>query len=131
MHVLKDDPALWDLEHVQVDGPSTAYLFFYDKKGRRGLLFEAAHALRAHMGDMFSEWISQSAHFVVNPIPLVEGWCLGITVAEWQWQCTRTEFQSPVVPSPAVRESDSNPQLLGNTLQSTGRPGSADGSTNV
>ena len=29
-HVLKGDPALRDLEHVQVDGPGLAYLFFYD-----------------------------------------------------------------------------------------------------
>ena len=29
-HVLKTDPALRDLEHVQVDGPGLAYLFFYD-----------------------------------------------------------------------------------------------------
>ena len=31
MHVLKSDPVLRELEHVQVDGPGTAYLFFYDK----------------------------------------------------------------------------------------------------
>ena len=37
LHVLKGDPMLWDLEHVQVDSPGTAYLFFYDKKGCRGL----------------------------------------------------------------------------------------------
>ena len=37
MHVLKSDPVLQDLEHVQVDGPGTAYLFFYDKQGHRGL----------------------------------------------------------------------------------------------
>ena len=28
MHVLKNDPGLRELEHVQVDGPGTAYLFF-------------------------------------------------------------------------------------------------------
>ena len=33
MHVLKGNPNLWDLEHVQVDGSGTAYLFFYDKQG--------------------------------------------------------------------------------------------------
>ena len=37
MHVLKSDPILRELEHVQVDGPGTAYLFFYDKEGHRGL----------------------------------------------------------------------------------------------
>ena len=30
MNILKSDPVLWELEHVQVDGPGTAYLFFYD-----------------------------------------------------------------------------------------------------
>ena len=34
---------------------------------------------------------------------------------------THSEFQSPVVPSPAVSKSDSNPQLLGNALQPAGR----------
>ena len=33
MHILKSDPMLRDLEHVQVDGPGIAYLFFYDKQG--------------------------------------------------------------------------------------------------
>ena len=33
MHVLKSDPVLRELEHVEVDGPGTAYLFFYDKQG--------------------------------------------------------------------------------------------------
>ena len=30
-HVLKGNPALRDLEHVQVDGPGLSYLFFYDQ----------------------------------------------------------------------------------------------------
>ena len=33
LHILKGDPTLRDLEHIQVDGPGTAYLFFYDKQG--------------------------------------------------------------------------------------------------
>ena len=31
MHILKSDQVLRELEHMQVDGPGTAYLFFYDK----------------------------------------------------------------------------------------------------
>ena len=31
MHILKSDLVLGELEHVQVDGLGTAYLFFYDK----------------------------------------------------------------------------------------------------
>ena len=30
LHVYKSDLALRELKHVQVDGPSLAYLFFYD-----------------------------------------------------------------------------------------------------
>ena len=37
MHLLKSDLVLRELEHVQVDGSGTAYLFFYDKQGHQGL----------------------------------------------------------------------------------------------
>ena len=33
LHVLKSDPALRDLKHIQVDRPRMAYLFFFDKQG--------------------------------------------------------------------------------------------------
>ena len=45
MHILKSDPVLQELEHVQVDGPGTAYLFFYDKQGCWGLGQDAADAV--------------------------------------------------------------------------------------
>ena len=131
LHILKGDPALRDLEHIQVEGPGTAYLFFYNKQRMKGLVLEAAHTLRAHVGDTFSEWISRSAHFTVNPIPLEEGWCRTVAAAEQQQQHTQVEFQSPVAPSPAMSKSNSNPQLQGNAPQPTGRPGSADKLTNV
>ena len=73
MHVLKADPTLRDLEHVQVDGPGAAYLFF-NKQGHRGLKHDAAQALRTHVAEAFSEWISHSAHFTVIPLPLAESW---------------------------------------------------------
>ena len=38
MHILKSNPVLRKLEHVQVDGLRTAYLFFYDKQGHRSRL---------------------------------------------------------------------------------------------
>ena len=37
LHILKGDSTLWDLEHVQVNGPGTTYLFICDKQGCRGL----------------------------------------------------------------------------------------------
>ena len=37
MHILKSEPVLRELEHMQVDGPGTAYLSFYEKQGHQGL----------------------------------------------------------------------------------------------
>ena len=33
LHVLKSDLALRELEHIQVDSPGLAYLFFYERHG--------------------------------------------------------------------------------------------------
>ena len=74
MHVLKSDSVLRELEHVQVDGPGTAYLFFYDKQGCRGLEQDAVDAVRIHVEEAFLEWISCSAHFNISRLPLMEAW---------------------------------------------------------
>ena len=74
MHVLKSDPVLRELEHVQVDGPGTAYLFFYNKQDHQGLGLDATHAVWTHMEEAFSEWISCSAHFTFSLFPLMEVW---------------------------------------------------------
>ena len=74
MHILKSDPVLRELEHVQVDGLGTAYLFFYDKQGHRGLRQDAMHAIQTHMEEAFSEWISCSVHFTISLFPLMEVW---------------------------------------------------------
>ena len=74
MHVLKSDPVLQELEHVQVDGPGTAYLFFYDKQGCRGLGQDAVDAVWTHMEKAFSEWILCSVHFTISLLPLMEAW---------------------------------------------------------
>ena len=73
MHILKGDSTLRDLEQVQVDGPGMAYLFFFNKQGCQGLKYDAAQALRAHVAEVFSEWISRSAHFAIISLPLAEG----------------------------------------------------------
>ena len=72
MHVLKNDPVLRELEHMQVDGLGTTYLFFYDKQGCRGLGQDTAYVIQAHMEEAFSEWISCSTHFAISLLPLVE-----------------------------------------------------------
>ena len=74
MHILKGDTVLRELEHVQVDGPGTTYLFFYDKQGHRGLRQHAAHAIRTHVEEAFSEWISCSSHFTISLFPLMKVW---------------------------------------------------------
>ena len=63
MHVLKSDPVLRELEHVQVDGLGTAYLFFYDKQGRRGLGQDTAYAIWAHIEKAFFR-----VDFILRPL---------------------------------------------------------------
>ena len=55
MHVLKSDPVLRELEHVQVDGLGIAYLFFYNKQGHWGLGQDAVDAVQTHVEEAFSE----------------------------------------------------------------------------
>ena len=74
MHVLKSDPVLRELEHVQVNGLGVAYLFFYDTQGHRGLEQDAADAVWTHMEEAFSKWISRSTHFTISLLPLMEAW---------------------------------------------------------
>ena len=73
-HELKSDLALRELEHVQVDSPGLAYLFFYERYGHHSLRKEAALAMCSHIADTFAEWIGRSAHFDVVPQLLEEGW---------------------------------------------------------
>ena len=74
MHVLKSNPVLRELEHIQVDGLGTAYLSFYDKQGHCGLGQDTMHAIRTHVEEAFSEWISHSAHFTISLFALREAW---------------------------------------------------------
>ena len=91
MHILKADPVLRELEHVQVDGPGMAYLFFYDKQGHRGLGHETAHAVKTHVEKAFSEWISHSTHFTISLFPLKEAWRRAVVASDCRrprsWVC--------------------------------------------
>ena len=121
MHVLKSDPVLRELEHVQVDGPGTAYLFFYDKQGRRGLEQEATDAIRTHMEEAFSEWISRSAHFSVSLLPLMEAWQQSITASDSRRLRSRAKNPAHNAQVGEARESDSSSQLVGSAPQQDGR----------
>ena len=72
-HAMKNDPAMGDLKHVEVDGPGRAYLFFYDRHGYRSLPKEEALAMHSHIADAFAEWIGRSAHFDTVPLLLETG----------------------------------------------------------
>ena len=121
MHVLKSDLVLRELEHVQVDGPDIAYLFFYDKQGHRGLGQDAVDAVRIHMEEAFSEWISCSAHITISLFPLMEAWQQ--SVAASNCQRLRGQVENPVhnIPVVAARGSDSSGQLVGSAPQQVGR----------
>ena len=82
MHVLKSEPVLRELEHMQVDGPGTAYLFFYDKQGCWGLGQDTMYAIRAHVEEAFSGWILCSTHFTISILPLVEAWQQAVAVSD-------------------------------------------------
>ena len=93
LHILKKNPMLMDLEHVQVDGLGTAYLFSYDKQGCKGPKWEVAENLQAHVAKAFSKWISLSAHFVATLLPLAEGWCRAMVALGRHHPRSRAEQQ--------------------------------------
>ena len=53
MHILKSDPVLRELENMQVDSLGTAYLFFYNKQGHRGLGQDTVYVIQAYMAKAF------------------------------------------------------------------------------
>ena len=121
MHILKSDPALWEPEHVQVDGPCTAYLFFYDKQGCWGLGQDAADAVQTHVEEAFSEWISCSAHFSISLLPLMEAWRWSVAASDCRRLRSWAENSTHNMPVGAARESDSSSQLVGSAPQQDGR----------
>ena len=113
LHILQRDPALRDLEHVQVDGLGMAYLFFYDKQGHKGLKQEVMENLWVHVAEAFSEWISHSAHFMAILLPLAEGWRRAMATLDRWCPRSRVEQQDHPVLHGSSSESDSTPQLVG------------------
>ena len=121
MHVLKNGPVLRELEHMQVDGLGTAYLFFYDKLGCRGLGQDTAYAIQAHVKEAFSEWISHSAYFAISLLPLMEAWQWAVAASDHQRLRGRAENPAPRIPVVTTGESNSSVQLVGSTPLQAGR----------
>ena len=113
MHDLKNDPALRDLEYVQVDNPGTTYLIFLDKQCHRRFSADAVETLGAYLPGAFSEWISCSAHFAAIAIPLTEGRHLASAATNRHHQRLRTDPQGPALGAPFSSESDVGPVLVG------------------
>ena len=113
MHILKNDPALRDLEYVQVDNPGTAYLFFLDKQCHCGLPAEVAEMLGAYLPGAFSEWISRSAHFAVIAIPLAEGRHLASVGTNRCHQRLRMDPEGSSLGAPFSSKSNVGPVLVG------------------
>ena len=120
MHVLKSDPVLRELEHVQVDNPGTAYLFFY-KQGHRGLGQDTVYAIRAHVEEAFSGWILHSSHFTISLLPLVEVWHRAVAASDHRRPRSRAENPVPSIPVVNAGESNSSVQLVGSAPQQAGR----------
>ena len=95
-----------------------AYLFFFEKQGCRGLKCDATQALRTHVAEAFSEWISHSAHFTITPIPLAEGWHQAVAASERHWQRSSAEHPDHPTHNLISNKSDSVPQLVGSALTS-------------
>ena len=114
LHVLKSDPALRELEHIQVDSPGLASLFFYDSHRCQGLTKEAALAICSHLADTFAEWIGRSAHFKAVPLLLDER-CHYVTAAqERHRQHIQTQEQSSLpIHVAESASSGSSQQLVG------------------
>ena len=110
MQVLKNNLVLRELEHMQVDGLGTAYLF-YDKQGHHGLGQDTAYAIRAHVEEAFSEWILHSAHFAISLLPLVEAWWWAVATSNCRRLWGRAENPTPRIAVVATGESDSSVQL--------------------
>ena len=105
---------------MQVDGSGTAYLFIYDKQGHWGLEQDAAQAVQTHMEEMFSEWISHSAHFAISLLPLGEAWWWLVAASDHRRLRGWAENPVPNIPV-VVARSDSSSQLVGSALQKVGR----------
>ena len=106
---------------MQVDGPGTAYLFFYNKQGYRGLEQDAVDAVQIHVEEAFSEWISCSAHFNISPLPLMEAWQWSVAASDHQQLRSRAKNPAHNAPVGVAWESDSSSQLVGSVPQQDGR----------
>ena len=121
MHILKSNPVLRELEHMQVDDPGTAYLFFYDKQGHRDLGQDTTYVIWAYVEEAFSGWILHSAHFTISLLPLMGAWQWAAAASDHRRLRSWAENPAPSITVVIAGESDSLVQLVGSAPQQTGR----------
>ena len=89
------------LEHVQMDGPGMAYLFFFfNKQGYRGFKYYATQLLRTHVSEAFSEWKFPLCPFCHHSPSTGRGLALGSdrfrkTPSEVQGRVPRPPYAQP------------------------------------
>ena len=106
---------------MQVDGPGTAYLFFYNKQGRRGLGQDATDAVQTNVEEAFSEWILCSVHFNISLLPLMEAWPRSVAASNCQRLRSWVENSAHNTSVGAAWESDSSSRLVGSAPQQARR----------
>ena len=112
-HVLRGDPTLKDLEHVQVDDPGLVYLFFDNWHRYCSLSKEEALAMHSHIADAFAKWIGRSTHFDVVPLLLEAGWQSVTAVQKRCRQCIQP-LEQPALPVHVSESTGSgSSQLVG------------------
>ena len=94
---------------------------FIDKPGHWGLGQDATDAVRTHVEEAFSEWISHSAYFSISLLPLMETWRWLVAASDRQRLRSQAENSVPNTSVGAAQESDSSSQLVGSTPQQDGR----------
>ena len=106
VHVLKSDPVLRELEHMQVDGLGWPTCSSMTSRAIRVLGQDTMYAIRAHVEKAFSEWISCSTHFSISLLPLMEAWQRAITASDCQRLRSRAKNFAPSIPVENAGGSD-------------------------
>ena len=121
IHVLKSDPVLQELEHVQVDGLVLLTCFSMTSRAV-GVWSRMLQMLsKPTWRRPFLEWISCSAHFNISLLPLMEAWQWSVAASDHRRLRSWAKNPAHNAPVGEAWESDSSSQLVGSAPQQDGR----------
>ena len=109
VHVLKTDPALRELEYLQVEAPRTTYLFFHDRHGHRGLTPNAMETVCIH-SRLLHGVDREVSTFQCGYYTIGRWWHLAVVAQERHRQHSRIQ-DVPNQPAHPVRETSSGSSL--------------------